>query len=198
MTQDVRTRPGLIAGAVVAAVLLGSEWILSRATRDDFPDVPATGEPTTVLVLGFASGPGPRANAVQRLRTRIAVRSVDPTSARFVFSGAAVHGTRSEAEVMAEYAVETLGVPRQNVKLEEAARNTWENVALSIPLLGAVGPIVIASDTLHARKARRYLWAQAPDLAARLVPAADYRFGEWMLLKPLLVAYQIGRAALRR
>ncbi|MGG7575859.1 hypothetical protein [Streptomyces sirii] len=38
-------------------------------------------------------------------------------------------------------------------------------------------------------KARAYLRRQRPDLAERLVPAQDYRPGEWAVLKPLLALY---------
>jgi hypothetical protein len=40
--------------------------------------------------------------------------------------------------------------------------------------------------SLHAEKARRYLRRQRPDLGDRLVPGADYRFGELIWVKPVL------------
>jgi hypothetical protein len=49
--------------------------------------------------------------------------------------------------------------------------------------------IVFTSDPLHALKARLYLRAVRPDLAARLARARDYRLGEWALLKPFAAIY---------
>lgn len=50
------------------------------------------------------------------------------------------------------------------------------------------GPDQDRSNSLHAERARGCLWKLRPDLAVRLVPSADYRFGELILLKPLLAA----------
>ncbi|WP_197682602.1 hypothetical protein [Jiangella sp. DSM 45060] len=52
------------------------------------------------------------------------------------------------------------------------------------------------SHPLHAEKGREYLHRAYPELARRLVRGADYRFGEWILLKPALAVY--GRRRLRR
>ena len=174
--------------ATGAAAVVASEVDASRASREGIPAAHlALSAPldATVLVLGFR-GRTDRANLVQRWRTRIAIRSVDPERATFVFSGGSAHpGVRSEAAIMAEHAVE-LGVPPERIVLEEQSRTTWENIARSIPLLRHAAAIVIASNTFHARNGRWYLAAQAPDLAARLYRGADHRVGEYALLKPLL------------
>ncbi|MCU1683261.1 MAG: GdmH transporter [Amycolatopsis sp.] len=52
-------------------------------------------------------------------------------------------------------------------------------------------PIKIVSHSLHAEKARAYLWRQRPDLAARLTRARDYRLGEWILVKPALTVLRL-------
>jgi len=74
---------------------------------------------------------------------------------------------------MAEYAVRALGVPKENVVLEERARTTWENVAYCIPLLEQAPSIKVASNTFHARRARGALAKQSPQSAARLRRAGD-------------------------
>ena len=187
--------------------MLWSEWTTWTASVDALPVDrldPARRHPgETVLVLGFRSS-GSGTNVIQRWRVRIAVRSVDPGTARFVFSGGGRSvsgdersGGTSEAALMARYAVEELGVPERNVELEELSRTTWENVAFSLPLLRDADSIVIASNTFHARRAPRYLAKQAPALAARLRRGADYRFGELLPLKPYLAIYEWRRARLR-
>jgi len=73
--------------------------------------------------------------------------------------------------------------------LDEQSRSTWENVANAIPLIEDADLIKVVSNPLHAQRARLYLQHQRPDLASRLVRAADYRPGEWVLLKPLLAVH---------
>jgi hypothetical protein len=88
---------------------------------------------------------------------------------------------------MACYARESCGYPGVLIT-ELTSRSTWENVRNAIPLIEDVDRIKIVSNSLHAEKARLYLWQDRPDLAERLVPAADYRFGELMLVKPVMAA----------
>lgn len=110
-------------------------------------------------MLGFRSSANGRINLIQRWRVRIAARTADPASATFVFSGGASRGTDSEAVLMARFATETAGIPERNIVLEQESRTTWENIAFSLPLLGDAGTIAVASNTFHARRARRYLAA---------------------------------------
>jgi uncharacterized SAM-binding protein YcdF (DUF218 family) len=126
------------------------------------------------------------------------VRSTDPPLGRILFSGGPTTGGRSEAAVMAEYAIDVLHTPPGFVELEEHARTTWENIALSLPRLREATQIKIASNTFHARRARRYLLEQAPELASRLQRADDYRLGELPLIKPLLLAYELIRVVRAR
>ena len=87
---------------------------------------------------------------------------------------------------MAEYAVRDLGTDPADVVLEEEAESTWENIQNTIPLIEGFPVVKIASNTFHARKGRRYLYEQAPHLAARLHPAGDHRIGELLFVKPFL------------
>jgi uncharacterized SAM-binding protein YcdF (DUF218 family) len=123
--------PVVVAGGVGVALLAFGEWQAWRASLRSYPAATTPGPPEgrdVVLVLGFRSSAEGRLNAVQKWRTRIAVRSVSPASALFVFSGGAVRGERPEAELMAAYGMSRLGIPRRNVAIEPRATTTRENL----------------------------------------------------------------------
>lgn len=193
-------RRGLGAASVVGVALLAfGEWQSWRVSRADYPATlrrgPADGR-DVVLVLGFRSSARGGVNAVQRWRTRIAVRSA-PSGSLFVFSGAAVRGARTEAEVMAEYGVRRLGLPRADVVCEPSARSTRENVAFAMPWLRGARTIRIASNTAHARRARGYLRDLDPSLWERLARTRDHVLLELGPLRLALTFYDwvAGRAA---
>ncbi|MFE3822838.1 hypothetical protein [Nocardia tengchongensis] len=73
----------------------------------------------------------------------------------------------------------------------QRSRTVWENIAFANPYSEDVNRIKIVSLPFYAESARHYLAQQRPDLAQRLVRGADYRFGEWMPLKPLLALYAL-------
>ncbi|PRX97684.1 YdcF family protein [Allonocardiopsis opalescens] len=190
--SPARRRLLFAAAAAAGAVLLWGEWANRRASRQEYPAAAAAGcGAEAIVVLGFPSGRGDRPGLVQRYRVRIAVRSRDPRAERsvLVFTGRSPgrpSTRRSEAAVMAEYAVGVLGVDPADVVLEEQATTTWENIRYSLPLIESFPVVKIASNTFHARKGRRYLREQAPAVAARLRPTRDHRFGELLAVKPLL------------
>ncbi|WP_432570846.1 YdcF family protein [Kineococcus sp. SYSU DK005] len=185
------------AGALPVALVLVAELVQWRASRHGWSRRAAgpVAGPQVVLVLGCPSRPGGRVHPVQRWRTQIAVRSMHPVHGRLLFTGGRTGGPGqpSEAFVMAAYAREVLGVPDERIALEEAARSTWQNVQHCLEQLEQAGSITIASAPTHAGRARRYLAHQRPDLAARLVPAADYRFGERSGWKVATLAYALAR-----
>jgi len=113
-----------------------------------------------------------------------------------VFSGGAVARGATEASVMEQYARIELGY-RGRIELEEASRSTWENVTNVVPLLEAVDVIKFVSNAQHAEKARAYLWKQRPDLAARLAPGSEHRFGEDLPLK-LAAWAKVAHSRIRR
>jgi uncharacterized SAM-binding protein YcdF (DUF218 family) len=176
--------------AVVVLSLAGADLVHRWASRRGLGrpgPLPGAG-PEVVLVLGFPSRRSGRPHPMQRWRTEIAVRSLRTPDGRLVFSGAGRHGRPSEAEVMAGLARDRHGIAAGRITLETRARSTWENIASSLPELEAAGTIRIASSPVHAARARRYLARQRPDLAARLAPADDHRFGErigWKLATAL-------------
>jgi uncharacterized SAM-binding protein YcdF (DUF218 family) len=106
-------------------------------------------------------------------------------------------GHKGEAAALAACARE-LGFPAGRILLEERASSTRENIEFSLPLAETCDVIKIASDPLHARRARRYIRQLRPDLAGRLEPAATYRPGEHPLLKLATLAYELLRPLVRR
>lgn len=174
----------LLAGAVGAAVIVLGEVAHARSSARRLGSHPEPSGPDVTVVLGYRNG-GDRANLVNRYRVRAGLRSHPATPhARLVLSGGPVASVVPEAELMARYARER-GY-RGELVLEDASRSTWENIARVLPDLEDAGRIRIVSNSLHAEKARAYLWAMRPDLADRLVGADEHRVGELTLLKPLM------------
>jgi uncharacterized SAM-binding protein YcdF (DUF218 family) len=187
-----RARTPITVATALVAALGWIEWKTWRASTEDLPPASTNPDPIvpgeTVLVLGC---PRPR---LHRWRVRIAMRSTDPATARFVFCGGAVYTEESEAQMMAEYARHTLGLPQHNIVLEDRSTTTVENIVNSIPLLGDVPVIKIASNTFHARRARRILDTVSPQLAGQLVRARDYIPFEGGLLHAALWVHEAIRA----
>jgi len=173
--------------AVVAAALGAVEfatWAASRAVEcPGGTDAGRVEAGETVLVLGCPLVP------LHRWRPRIAVRSTDPSVARFVFCGGAVRTRVSEAQMMADYAVRRLHLPPGNIVIEDRSTTTEENIANAMPFIADSPAIKIASNTFHALRARAILADQAPDAAKRLVRARDYLPFEWGPLHAVLLAY---------
>jgi uncharacterized SAM-binding protein YcdF (DUF218 family) len=196
----------IVLGVVAAGVLLGvvvvelSHYLTMRGVMASLPaaDSARGRSSEAVIVLGFPPRRDGRTNAVQRWRCRIAVRSLDPgRSSVLIMTGAATRGRRSEAEVMAGYARDILGVPAQQLMLEEQARSTWDNIKYSLPVAEQYTAIKIASDPFHVRRAHRYAAMIRPDLITRLEPAGCYLPGEHLLLKSAVVAYELWSRARR-
>ncbi|OUE23814.1 hypothetical protein BFL36_07140 [Clavibacter michiganensis] len=188
----------LVAGGVVAGILLASELIHLLASTRGLGRSPGRPDGTVgreaVVVLGFGDA-GPRANRVNRFRVDAALRSMDPgaASTTLVLCGGSVMGDEPEARILARYARER-GYAGP-VVLEEASRSTRENVANAIPLVEDADTIRIVSDPVHAEEARGYLRAARPDLADRLARADDHRFGEVTWMKPLAIVVAVLRRA---
>ena len=184
-----RAVSGIAVAAPLVAVLLWGElehWRAARRGMGTRPGERGTGE--VVVVLGFRNR-GRRANFVNRWRVRAGLRSRQPGSgpSRLVLSGGPVAGPVSEADLMAAYARGPRGYAGP-LDTETRSLTTWENVRNVIPLIADADRIKFVSDPLHAERARAFLWRQRPDLAERLVPAADYRFGELALIKAVIAA----------
>jgi uncharacterized SAM-binding protein YcdF (DUF218 family) len=192
MSGAARWTVALTAGAMLTVA--GSEWVHWKASRRYLGPAPAPGGSEAVIVLGCPSRRNGQPRAVQRWRCQIAARSADPGRAtQMIFTGAADGDGPSEAAVMSGYARDVLGVPGDRMVLETRARSTWQNVAYTLPFTENADAIKIASDPLHAARARRYLRAQRPDLAPRVRAAADYRLGDHIGLKVATAAYELVR-----
>ncbi|MEV0686387.1 YdcF family protein [Nocardia sp. NPDC050378] len=184
----MRTRSRIAAAAL--GIMLWGEWVNWRASRTEAR--PDTSGSEAVVVLGYRNA-GRSANAMNRWRVRAGLRSLDPgaSESRLVLCGGACAGPDTEASLLARYARER-GYTGELV-LEEHSRSTWENIAFALPFLKDVDRIKIVSLPSHAAVARRYLAEQSPDLATRLVRGRDYRFGEWMPLKPVIALYGVAK-----
>ncbi|GAA0966118.1 YdcF family protein [Frigoribacterium faeni] len=191
-------RPTALAAVLLgalAAVLAWSDWVHWRAHRRGPRRRGSTPGRQAVVVLGCRNR-GARANLLNRHRVRVALRSIDPAASEtvLVFSGGGVGSDVPEADLLLRHARE-LGYTGP-VELDRTSTTTWQNIENTVPLLRGFDTIAIASNSLHAEKARLYLARQAPDLAARLVGAEDHRPGEILFVKP--VAAVRGLVALAR
>lgn len=185
-------------GVLAAGVLVWAEVVHRRSSGRGFPEgtgtPPQRGSVGVIVVLGVANR-GQRANLVNRWRARMALRSVpEGAVTTIVTSGGAVRGPVPEATLLAQYLRDVLDWQGPLVE-ETASRSTWNNVANVIPELEDAEWIMLVSNSLHAEKARVYLRRRRPDLAERLVRAADHRCGEMILIKPILAV--IGLMKLR-
>lgn len=174
-----------VASAALAGVATWAEWMHVRASRRLLGTPhPAPPRRHAVVVLGYGNR-GDRANALNRYRVRVGLRSFDVRAREHVLilSGGPVAGPHAEADLMAAYARDR-GFTGE-VRVETDSRSTWENVRNLAPLLADADAISFASNALHAEKARMFLWHLHPDLARRLRRADDARVGEVTWLKPL-------------
>lgn len=133
---------------------------------------------------------------MNRYRVRAGIRSLDPNAHEsvLVLCGGTVAGENAEADLMARYARVERGFTGP-ILLDRTSSSTWENIQNAIPLIEQADAIKIVSNSLHAEKARAYLWKLRPDLAVRLRRGKDYRIGEITFVKP--VAALLGMKNLR-
>lgn len=192
--MPVRPLVFTIVSTCAALVVFGevAHW---RASRRRLGQNVPSGSSEAIVVLGYKNV-GNRANYLNRYRVRVALRSIDPAveSSVLVFCGGAVGGEVPEAELMDDYARQSLGYSGASL-LDRTSRSTWENIQNAIPLVEQFDTIKIVSNSLHAEKGRAYLWKLRPDLAVRLVKGSDYRLGETIWMKP--VAALLGLQSLR-
>lgn len=136
-------------------------------------------------MLGYRNR-GSRLNYMNRYRVRLGVRSLDAAAIEsvLVLCGGPVGSEVPEAELMERYVRTELGYSGP-ILLDVVSRSTWENVQNAIPLIEHAESIKIVSNSLHAERARRFLWTLRPDLADRLSRGSDYRLGDATVVKPL-------------
>jgi uncharacterized SAM-binding protein YcdF (DUF218 family) len=148
-----------------------ADWMACNIATNS-PD----GRSCAVLVLGYPAESDGSPNDVQKVRVAAGVRAYRSNNCdRIVFSGGAVKNQIVEAKAMAQLA-RGFGIQPSQIELETQARNTWENIKFSIPLIGKYDRILIASDSLHAQRGRRYLCKQRADLCGRTFVTVRYQF----------------------
>ncbi len=180
----------IVASAVIVAVA-GAELLHWRASKSAPAMDAAPSGSYGIVVLGFPSRRDGSLHPIQRWRTKIGVRSLSLVqSGVLVFTGGASRRGASEAETMAAYAA-GMRVPARRIGLETRSRSTWENLRFALPMVETYDSIAIASDPMHAARARRYAMQQRPDLSARIVFADNYRFMERLWLKVPTAAYEL-------
>ena len=130
---------------------------------------------TAVVILGFSSWASGRPHPVQRWRVEVGVRAALAAGAdTVVVSGGAVRNSVVEADTMAALAQQM--APGLEVVREREARSTWENVALTYPLVERFDVVILASDRFHAGRAQRYWKRQFPQHTGSVRIADD---GPW-------------------
>jgi uncharacterized SAM-binding protein YcdF (DUF218 family) len=193
--RPVKGALALVSCAVVTVLL--SEALHWRASKSYLAKGNVPGS-CALIVLGFPARRDGRLHPIQKWRTEMAKRASASLGAeRIVFSGGPSRGRPSEAETMSAHAVH-LGVPATTVRTETKAMSTWQNIELSLPMVEDFDRLAIVSDPLHAARGRRFVRAQRPDLADRLVSAGEYKlFERWWLKVPTAV-YETYVAQYRR
>ena len=76
-----------------------------------------------------------------------------------IFSGAAVHSPFVESEIMAYYA-NYIGVPKENILIENKAEHSTENVLFSYNMAQNAGfkTVALVSDPFQSRLLRKYVY----------------------------------------
>jgi vancomycin permeability regulator SanA len=179
MRHILKWRRWLRLAIVLTILTIGcsefADWVACNIATNSSP-----GKSCGVLVLGYPSRSDGTASPVQEMRVATGVRAFRNSKCdRLVFSGAAVENKIVEAQTMAQLA-HGLGISPDAIVLETHAQNTWENIKLSIPLVEKYNRMLIASDSLHAHRGRRYLCKQRPNLCERTFVAVSYQpFERW-------------------
>lgn len=188
-----------IATATTAGTVVLADVLHARAAQRGHGTRDLAHDATNgyVVLLGSANR-GPHINMINRWRSRIAVRSARRhPGVTIICSGGPVRGSVAEAELLHRYLRSSLGWSGRII-VEDESRTTWENVRNVAPLLVDADWIIFASNSLHAERARAYLRRQQPELAARLVPGRDHRWGEMAALKPMFAAVGLWKLARSR
>ncbi len=153
---------------VISALTLASLITLSCRILNQDSVVNNKSGNCAVLVLGYPAEDDGSLSSVQRVRVEAGVKAYRARNCqKLVLSGGAVANQYIEAERMARFAQE-LGVAKDHIVVEGRARNTWENIGCSLPYLKNTASITIASDRLHAKRAKRYICRQQPFLCAQV------------------------------
>lgn len=196
---------GLFAGAatlVAAAACIEqtpmADWAVAPLLRADSLQ---TSDAIVVLGAGVLEGCSPNTNAVRRtiLATRLWKAGQAPL---IVFTGGGQEGCTVAAS-MAALARE-LGVSAHALRMETASSSTWENGALTAPLLRGwrISRVLLVTDRLHMARAEAVFRGFGFDVRRAAVPIAEGHAGNLSMLAAGLreyvaLAYYWSRGRLR-
>lgn len=170
-----RTAEGLIAAVAIYLLLFQTPalwWVASPLL------VTAPPQPAEAIVV-FAGGVGESGKAGGGFQERV-MQAVALYRAgyapKLIFSSGYVFTLR-EAEVMKAVAVDN-GIPADAILLEEAAKNTYDNVRLTKQMLDRNGwnRILLVSSPYHMRRATMTWSKLAPDVAVVPTPVPQSQF----------------------
>lgn len=183
----------IVAASATAGVVVAAEVAHVRAARRaQAPRRP--GARYAIVVLGYPTRADGSPHPLQRWRVAIALRTLHSVDAQaLVFCGGAVANGIAEADTMAGLAIQG-GAPASLVHRERVSRTTKENVARARELVDDDMVVLLASDPLHATRARRHWVTMYPDDAGRVFLASTYRPFEHWPRKVASAAYELGLA----
>ena len=170
-----RTAEGLIAAVAIYLLLFQTPalwWVASPLL------VTAPPQPAEAIVV-FAGGVGESGKAgggfQERVTQAVALYRAG-YAPKLIFSSGYVFTLR-EAEVMKAVAIDN-GVPADAILLEEAAKNTYDNVRLTKQMLDRNGwnRILLVSSPYHMRRATMTWSKLAPDVAVVPTPVPQSQF----------------------
>lgn len=120
---------------------------------------PQAEEADYVLVLGARIMPTrPSATLIERCRTAADFLREHPNATAILCGGQGANEPMPEAHMMRDYMVETLGVDADRLLLEDASRNTIQNIQNAKELYDLEHhPCAVISSDFHLARARRLM-----------------------------------------
>ena len=151
-------------------------------------------ESCALVVLGLP-GNSTVTRAVQRWRVSMAVRARRRYSCgTIVFTGGTPYSEVAEATQMSAIA-QRRGIDDKVILVENRSTSTRDNVRNASELLRDRRPeitaVIIVSDALHARRAKRYWSEENPHESRRVTIDAGYRFLDSFWLKVPITAHEL-------
>ncbi|NOS67590.1 MAG: YdcF family protein [Candidatus Peribacteraceae bacterium] len=110
-------------------------------------------------ITAYTAGPG----IARRVATAAELFEQGRIHRLFFSGGRGVGNTKSEAQVMKEYAV-SLGIPSERITLEEDSSSTWENLLYTRPLTYDCHGVLAISDAYHLARIRMIAHIQGWEL----------------------------------
>ncbi len=112
-----------------------------------------------IIILGYPSRKAEELSSILHTRLDLGIKLYkEYSNAKVIVSGAAVHNSLVEAEIMAAYCVRN-GVDSDDIFLEKKARNTYENALYTTRLMRSLNikKATIVTSIFH-KKRSKYLF----------------------------------------